>query len=159
MPRLERRSISEVPIEVIQRGIRMSASNLSRNGLLPNGLQQLVYGSLIVRREVQFFMTGANQGHYLNRGDQNELQRLWEAWIDQYDGYSGDNLAATALYQHDRYVKDDPRFPRPETEQYAQLVQQMGRLGNLVREFAYRHKNDWSVINPMLHQIDRPPIK
>ncbi len=140
---------AKLPTEVLQKEVERCSLALTQKGFLPNGLQQLVFGSMAYRPKSLFFDTGANQGIHK---DNKEFDRLWREWIEKYDPFTGENLAGTASYQHERYSPQDTRFPKPETDQYRQLVEQMRELGSFVR--ALNEKMGWEKTTEILTHID-----
>ncbi len=145
---IENRDLSQVPTSELRVGISRIGKILHNAGCLPNGLGQLIVGSVQYRCQSLFFDSGANKG--LFRGDPG-LDELWEKWVREYDGFSGDNLAATALYQHERYDSKNEQFPKPETPEFTHLVQRMNGLGRYVKEF--EKKEGWQAMNRALYEI------
>jgi hypothetical protein len=146
----EARDISLIPTIEIRAEISKITMGLKIKKLLPNGLGQLIVGSVDYRRRSLFFDSRANQNHFF--GDP-ALEPLWQEWIKQYNGYSGDNLAATALYQHNRYDPTNEQFPKPETPEFAKLIKRMGGLGKFIKEF--EHRKGWQVTIETLYEIER----
>lgn len=145
---IENRDLSQVPSSELRIGISRIAKILNKAGCLPNGLGQLIVGSVQYRRQTLFFDSGANKD--LFRGDPG-LDELWEKWVEEYDGFSGENLAATALYQHERYDSQNEQFPKPETPEFTHLKQRMDWLGRYVKEF--EKKEGWQAMNKTLYEI------
>ena len=146
----EDKDIVQIPTQEIRLEISKIAGGLKQEGLLPSGLGLLIVGSVQYRKQSLFYESGANQDHY--RGDP-ELDKLWTEWTEKYDGFSGENLAATALYQHERGGSVNKTFPKPETQEYVALVKRMEVLGKFVKEF--EHREGWQEMNKTLDQIWR----
>jgi len=137
MRRKEVPGISELPTGDIQREITTRVLDFRRRGLLPNGFQQLVWASETYRPNNLFREKVAYRQE--RAISETELKRLRRKWLRTYDPYAGKNLADTAYFQHQRHSPDMP-FPQPGTEEYSEMVQQMGELGGLVRELFGRMK-------------------
>ncbi|MDO8611045.1 MAG: hypothetical protein Q7R95_11015 [bacterium] len=146
-PRMK--DFSRMPTSDITQEITTHVLNISSRGWLPNGLQQLVVGSVQYRPFALFMSTGANKGK--SKGDQG-FDELWEEWIKRYDPYSGENLAGTATYQHERYSPQDEKFPKVDTPEYEELTRKMGNLGSII--MIIEEKEGWRKMNDILSKID-----
>lgn len=145
----EQREWKDLPTEVIQQEVTTQALDLLREGLLANGLNQLVIGSAHYRRSTLFFESCAGEGIY--HGDSGYDEK-WQTWVASYDPYSGENLAGTALYQHERYSSPNESFPQEGSDEYNDLVNRMGQLGELVR--IVEERLGWVPMGKFLFSID-----
>lgn len=133
----------------ITQEITTNVLDFSSRGWLPNGLQQLVFGSVQYRPFTLFMTTGANEGKL--KGDQG-FDEIWGKWIAKYDPYAGENLAGTAAYQHERYSQQDERFPKVDTPEYQVLIRKMGEIGSMIR--IIEEREGWREMNDILSKID-----
>jgi hypothetical protein len=130
---IEGRDLSTIPVPELVLGVTRVSQTLNKAGLLPMGLDFLLIGSLKYRPIDLFFDTHANKGLTFERP---ECIQLYREWIKEshYDGFSSENLIATALYQYEERGQNIENFPKPGTEEYLKLVQRMGFLGRYVRQ-------------------------
>lgn len=130
---IEGRGLSTLPVSELVLGVTRVSQTLNKAGFLPKGLDFLLIGSLKYRPIDLFFEIGANKGLTFERP---ECLRLYSEWVKEshYDGFSCENLMATARYQYEEGGEDIENFPKPGTEEYLKLVQRMGFLGRYVRQ-------------------------
>jgi hypothetical protein len=104
------------------------AKPLYEVGDFPNGFSQLVTGS------AQYRITMLRNRIILTDEltDAEKAIRIQEL-EDEYDPFSGENLAGTALYQHNRYAKEKEDFPKEGTPEFDELVNKMDELGKVLR--------------------------
>lgn len=150
MSQPERRELSTLSIPDLADQIRNQTTSLRGEGLLPNGLQQLVIGSAQYRPPTTFNESGANEGLYF--GDEGFNERYAD-WLKTYDPFSGENLMGTAAYQHRRYKPEDARFPAEGSEEYLRATARMGELGAFLRELNGRV--DGRELNRILYELGK----
>ena len=153
MVSVEYRDISQIPMSEVRIGVSRIAKSLFNRGCLPNGLSLLLTGSHH-RRDVLFYESGANQGLEPGKDGFNEL---WQKWVENYDEHSGVNLAATALYQHERYDQENEKFPKPNSPEYVNLEYRMGWLGRYTKEIERRE--GWGGLGSALYEIGQEIVK
>jgi len=149
---IERRGLSAIPVSELVLGVTRVSQTLNKAGFLPKGLDFLFIGSLKHRPVDLFFEIGANQGLTFERP---ECIQLYSKWIKEshYDGFSSENLIATALYQYEERGLNIENFPKPGTERYLKLIQRMEFLGRCVEQIKQRKGED--EMQQILFEISR----
>ncbi len=129
------KDISKLPVPEILTEINNIADNLKEKQLLPEGLVQLIFDS--TQGRVLGVFLSLDKYKDIPRGDL-KLEELYNEWKKDYDGYSGKNLAETALSQHEKDKSKNESFPIPNTPDFINMVEQMNEMGKYLKELNNR---------------------
>lgn len=125
--------------EQIREAVQQSADRIENIGYRVEDLSSLVFGTTqyrpIALRNERALQLEKERGDALSA---EEVGRIYQEIITDYDPFSPDNLAETLRYQYDRVTKEDKlrrrAFPKIRSTVYQQIHTELTTMGPLLRK-------------------------